>query len=80
MRIQKAVFTVEMPRIEEWQRTVFDVDRMEDVGGEEEESLMEREVRCVIFPGIVKEGDENGERMHLRNVVARIRVLCAPPD
>jgi activating signal cointegrator complex subunit 1 len=23
-------------------------------------------------------GDENGERTHLRNVVAKIRVLCAP--
>jgi len=40
--------------------------------------LNEREIRCVTFPGIIKAGDENGERGHLRNVVAKVRVLCAP--
>jgi activating signal cointegrator complex subunit 1 len=78
LRVQKAVFSVMMPSIEGHQWTMFDPDSMEDIGGEDEDTLHEREIRCVTFPGIVKAGDENGERMHLRNVVAKIRVLCAP--
>lgn len=78
LRVQKAVFTIEMPVIEGHQRTMFNVDTMEDIGGEDEDSLCEREILCVAFPGIIKTGDENGERSHLRNVVAKIRVLCTP--
>ncbi|KAH7400000.1 hypothetical protein BKA64DRAFT_471552 [Cadophora sp. MPI-SDFR-AT-0126] len=78
LRVQKAVFSVIMPSIVDYQKTMFDSDSMEDIGGEDEDSLSDREIRCVTFPGIVKAGDENGERSHLRNVVAKIRVLCAP--
>ena len=78
LRIQKAVFSIIMPSIEGHQRTIFDPELMEDIGGEDEDTLNEREIRCVTFPGIVKTGDENGERNHLRNIVAKIRVLCAP--
>jgi len=78
LRVQKAVFSIIMPSIEGHQRTMFDAESMEDIGGEDEDTLHEREIRCVTFPGIVKAGDENGERGHLRNVVAKIRVLCAP--
>lgn len=78
LRVQKAVFSIVMPSIEYYQRTMFDSETMEDIGGEDEDTLNEREIRCVTFPGIVKTGDENGERGHLRNVIAKIRVLCAP--
>ena len=78
LRVQKANFGIIMPHIEGHQRTMFDSQTMEDIGGEDEDSLNEREIRCVTFPGIVKAGDENGERGHLRNVVAKIRVLCTP--
>jgi activating signal cointegrator complex subunit 1 len=78
LRVQKAVFSVIMPSIEGHQRTLFDAESMEDIGGEDEESLHEREIRCVTFPGVVKSGDENGESGHLRNIVAKVRVLCAP--
>ena len=78
LKVQKAVFTMQMPVIEAHQRTVFDHECMEDMGGEDEDSLESREIRCVTFPGIIKVGDENGESQHLRNVVAKIRVLCAP--
>jgi activating signal cointegrator complex subunit 1 len=78
LRVQKAVFTIIMPSIEDHQRTMFDVESMEDIGGEDEDTLHEREIRCVTFPGIAKSGDENGESSHLRNIVAKIRVLCAP--
>lgn len=78
LRVQKAVFTVIMPSLEDHQRTMFDSESMEDIGGEDEETLSEREIRCVTFPGIVKAGDENGERGYLRNVVAKTRVLCTP--
>jgi activating signal cointegrator complex subunit 1 len=78
LRVQKAAFIIIMPSIEGHQRTMFDAEAMEDIGGEDEDTLHEREIRCVTFPGIIKNGDENGERGHLRNVVAKIRVLCAP--
>jgi len=78
LRVQKAVFKIMMPCIEDHQQTMFDSDCMEDIGGEDEDTLNETEIRCVTFPGIVKSGDENGEKSHLRNVVAKIRVLCAP--
>ncbi|TVY46065.1 hypothetical protein LOCC1_G002558, partial [Lachnellula occidentalis] len=78
LRVQKAVFTIIMPSLEGHQRTMFDPESMEDIGGEDEDTLSDREIRCVTFPGIVKAGDENGERGYLRNVVAKIRVLCAP--
>lgn len=78
LRIQKAVFTVVMPSLEDHQKTMFDPESMEDMGGEDEDSLSEREIRCVTFPGIIKAGDENGERSYLKNVVSKIRVLCEP--
>jgi len=78
LRVQKAVFSIIMPSIEGYQQTMFDPESMEDIGGEDEDTLSEREIRCVTFPGILKAGDENGERTHLRNVIAKIRVLCAP--
>ncbi|KAF7947175.1 uncharacterized protein EAE97_004424 [Botrytis byssoidea] len=78
LRVQKAVFSIMMPIIEEHQQTKFDEERMEDIGGEDEDTLNEREISCVTFPGIMKAGDENGERNHLVNVVAKMKVLCAP--
>ena len=78
LRVQKAVFSLSMPRIEAHQRTMFDAESMEDIGGEDEDTLNEREIQCVTFPGIIKAGDENGEKTHLRNVIAKVRVLCAP--
>ncbi|CAG8957514.1 hypothetical protein HYFRA_00010380, partial [Hymenoscyphus fraxineus] len=76
LRSQKAVFSVNMPVLEEHQRTMFESGEMEDVGGEDEEELIQREIRCVVFPGIVKWGDECGERGWLRNVVVKVKVLC----
>ncbi len=78
LRVQKAVFSIMMPIIEGHQQTMFDSETMEDIGGEDEDTLDHREIGCVAFPGIVKAGDENGEMPHLRNVVAKIRVLCTP--
>ncbi|TGO81537.1 hypothetical protein BPOR_1112g00020 [Botrytis porri] len=78
LRVQKAVFSIMMPIIEEHQQTMFDDERMEDIGGEDEDTLNEREISCVTFPGIMKAGDENGERNHLVNIVAKMKVLCAP--
>lgn len=78
LRVQKAVFSIMMPIIEEHQQTMFDEERMEDIGGEDEDTLNEREISCVTFPGIMKAGDENGERNHLVNIVTKMKVLCAP--
>lgn len=78
LAVQRAVFRVEMPEIVPHQKTMFDPETMDDIGGEDEESLANREICCVTFPGIVKTGDENGSHLQYRNVIARARVLCSP--
>lgn len=64
---------------------------MEDVGGLEYDDdddddmgvggRREREISCVVFPGLVKMGDESGGGLGVyRNVVKRARVLCREGD
>lgn len=78
LRVQKAAFRVKTPPMIKDQPTYFDTQSMEDVGGEDGPGLEKRRIRCVTFPGIIKEGDENGFSVHLTNVVAKARVLCEP--
>jgi len=78
LAMQRAVFKVLMPVILPHQRTLFDVSLMEDIGGEDEDSLSDREVCCVTFPGIVKRGDESGGHLQYQNVISKVRVLCTP--
>ena len=78
LRVQKANFKLLMPVIEEHQINTFDAETMDDIGGEDEETLEGREILCITFPGVLKEGDENGQRLQLRNVIAKAKVLCSP--
>ncbi|KAF3765854.1 hypothetical protein M406DRAFT_356085, partial [Cryphonectria parasitica EP155] len=76
--VQRAVLEVWTPGIVPYQQTMFDQATMEDIGGEDEESLVQREICCVTFPGIIKRGDENGAQLQFRNVISKARVLCRP--
>ncbi|KAI5862370.1 RNA ligase-like domain-containing protein [Durotheca rogersii] len=76
--VQKATFKVHMPRILAHQMILFEPSTMEDIGAEDEESLTDREICCVAFPGLIKIGDENGSHPQFTNVVAKARVLCEP--
>jgi hypothetical protein len=78
LAVQRAVFKVEMPQILPHQRIMFNTETMEDIGGEDEESLVDRDICCVTFPGIVKRGDESGAQLQYRNVISKARVLCGP--
>lgn len=78
LAMQKAVLKVWMPGIAHHQQVIFDHATMEDIGGEDEESLVQREICCVTFPGIIKRGDENGAQLQFRNVISKARVLCSP--
>ncbi len=75
---QKAVFRVSMPEILPHQKVMFNAATMEDIGGEDEDSLTRREIWCVTFPGITKRGDETGSQLQYTNVIAKARVLCSP--
>ncbi|QPG93716.1 hypothetical protein C2857_001972 [Epichloe festucae Fl1] len=77
---QKAILRVHMPEVLPHQQVLFDPGTMEDVGGEDEDALASRDIRCVVFPGVIKHGDENGGQMQFRNVIAKARVLCGPED
>ncbi|KAM7217745.1 hypothetical protein V8F06_006879 [Rhypophila decipiens] len=76
--VQRAIFKVSMPELLPHQQTMFDPSTMEDIGGEDEEGLEEREICCVTFPGIIKRGDESGGHLQYRNVISKARVLCSP--
>jgi activating signal cointegrator complex subunit 1 len=78
LAVQKARFKLIRPRILPHQQTVFNASEMDDIGGEDEDSLMGREVWCVTFPGIAKFGDEQGGNTQFRNVISKARVLCSP--
>jgi hypothetical protein len=78
LAVQKAVFKVEMPEILPHQRVLFDAEIMEDIGGEDEDSLADREICCVTFPGVIKRGDESGGHLQYRNVISKAKVLCTP--
>ncbi|KAM0256502.1 hypothetical protein ACHAQJ_004913 [Trichoderma viride] len=79
--VQKARLRVYMPPILPHQQVLFEPDTMEDIGGEEdEENLASREISCVVFPGVIKHGDENGGHMQYRNVIVKARVLCSPEE
>ncbi|OHE97638.1 hypothetical protein CORC01_07053 [Colletotrichum orchidophilum] len=78
LAMQKAVFRVHMPDIVPHQQTRFDAATMEDIGGEDEDALSQRDIACVTFPGIIKRGDESGGHMQYQNVIAKARVLCSP--
>lgn len=78
LSVQKAAFQVAMPQILPHQQTTFDPAEMEDIGGEDEDSLGSREICCVTFPSVIKSGDEHGFHPHFRNVVSKARVLCSP--
>ncbi|KAG9256681.1 uncharacterized protein F5Z01DRAFT_482312 [Emericellopsis atlantica] len=82
LAVQKAVLRVTFPRILPHQRILFDADTMEDIGGEDEESLASgsREIACVAFPGVIKHGDESGGQLQYRNVITKARVLCRSED
>lgn len=73
---QRAIFTVHAPL----KGAVYDARTMDDVGGEDDDALAGRQVRCVVFPGIIKRGDERGSQLHLENVVAKARVLVCPDE
>ncbi|KAJ3568487.1 hypothetical protein NPX13_g6407 [Xylaria arbuscula] len=75
---QKAMFRVTMPKIMPHQMILFEADKMEHIGEEDEDSLTAREIRCVTFPGIMKAGDENGKHLQYLNVIAKATVLCSP--
>lgn len=76
VRVQKAVFKMVMPVIEGHHISTFDAETMEDMGVEDEDEGSE--IYCVMFPGMIKEGDESGEHTQFRNVIAKARVLCSP--
>ncbi|KAH6605025.1 hypothetical protein Trco_006732 [Trichoderma cornu-damae] len=79
--VQKARLRVYMPSILPHQQVLFEPDTMEDIGGEEdEENLANREICCVVFPGVIKHGDGSGGHMQYRNVIAKARVLCSPEE
>lgn len=75
--VQKAVLRVHMPVVAPRQRVPFSPDAMEDVGGgDDDDALARRSICAVVFPGLVKHGDEGGRHLQLRNVIAKASVVC----
>lgn len=79
LAVQRAVLRVHMPEVRPQAPVAFEPATMDDVGGLDD-ALTTRRVACVVFPGIIKRGDESGAQMQFRNVVAKARVLCSPGE
>lgn len=77
LALQKAQFKIDMPIVLPHQQVHYDFANMEDVGGEDDEDLIEREVLCVLFPALLKTGDAAGEHLHYKNVICKSKVVCA---
>ncbi|ELQ37127.1 hypothetical protein OOU_Y34scaffold00618g17 [Pyricularia oryzae Y34] len=86
LSVQRALFRVFLPTATAAnadKQTVFDPARMEDVGGllDEDSLAAGPAVRCAMFPGVVKRGDENGGNLQqYENVISKARVLCCHPQ
>lgn len=80
LAVQKAILRVHIPTIVPHQRTLFEPSTMEDIGGEDEDTLAERDISCVAFPGLIKQGDESGGHLQYTNVITKARVLCSPEE
>ncbi|TLD08643.1 uncharacterized protein PgNI_07581 [Pyricularia grisea] len=86
LSVQRALFRVFLPTATAAnadQQTIFNPARMEDVGGLLDEDALAAgpAVRCAIFPGVVKRGDENGGNLQqYENVICKARVLCYHPE
>lgn len=76
--VQRVKIEIWMPQILPHRQLLFDPATMEDVTGEDEESLVQRGVSCVTFPGLIKRDDENGAQLQFRNVISKATVLCGP--
>ncbi len=67
-RVQRAQLQVHMPVITIDHSLGFDLDTMEDITGEDdEENLADSVVECVIFPYVIKLGDETGDNVRTEN-------------
>ncbi|KAK4987677.1 hypothetical protein LTR50_004424 [Elasticomyces elasticus] len=76
-RVQRAQYRYELPRSTGDSATRFDESTMQDVHGEEETELAGKPVLCAVFPSVTKLGDEQGDNLHLTNVIVKAKVFCS---
>ena len=62
-RVQRAQFSVNIPSTDSTKGLLFDNSVMEDANGMDEEELEGSHVFCVIFPAVIKNGDESGNNV-----------------
>ena len=62
-RVQRAQLTVHLPATVPDSRLAFDSEIMEDITGEDDEVLEGEDVKCVMFPYVLKLGDETGDNV-----------------
>ena len=71
IRVQQAQYGFILPAPGEQ----FDSTTMDDIS-DASDGGVERSVRCTTFPSIVKIGDEEGDRVDMRNLIVKAKVLC----
>lgn len=62
-RVQQAQFKVHMPTVDNDHPLIFDAETMEDTTGEDDHALSRQHVECVMFPCVMKFGDETGDNV-----------------
>jgi hypothetical protein len=71
-RVQRAQFDFHLPL----PGTPFDPAMMEEDCAKEAETQCQ--IRCALFPVVVKYGDEKGENVESSNTIVKAKVLCSP--
>lgn len=61
--VQLAQYTFVLPNTNAFEPLRFDASTMEDMHGESESELDGYLVKCVVFPAVIKTGDEHGENV-----------------
>lgn len=74
--MQRAYYQVQMPPIDPSNILMFDPVTMENVNVSEDGEMQKVQIDIVVFPSVVKHGDEAGTNLQLRNVITKAKVFC----
>lgn len=73
-RIQQAQFKVHMPSLDDDHPLLFDPETMEDISGEDEQALRGHKIDCIMFPCVMKFGDETGDNVRTMHISSGLRL------
>ncbi|KAG9953371.1 hypothetical protein KCU85_g1225, partial [Aureobasidium melanogenum] len=77
---QRATYRCFLPQAIDQDAIEFESTTMENLMDDHESDGIAKDVRCVVFPALIKQGGERGEDMEVENVLIKAKVLCVEED